>query len=49
MDYYFQLQRCHPPLRPMCMFMHELANESSSSFEQLKLELEEMIHFRKAG
>lgn len=47
-DYYFQLQRAVPKIEPVFLFMHELADERSLSFQLLVSKLEELLGSRAA-
>jgi hypothetical protein len=42
-DYYFQLKRATPPLEPVFVFLHELADERSESFVQLIRRMDELL------
>jgi hypothetical protein len=42
-DYYFQLRRATPPLDPIFVFLHELADERSESFTLLLRKMEELL------
>jgi hypothetical protein len=42
-DYYFQLKRATPPLEPIFVFLHELADERSESFGLLIRKMEELL------
>lgn len=42
-DYFFQLQRAVPRIEPVFLFMHELADERSLSFQFLVSKLEELL------
>ncbi|HYX34417.1 MAG TPA: hypothetical protein VE954_15035 [Oligoflexus sp.] len=42
-DYFFQLKRATPPLEPIFVFLHELADERSQSFMLLVRKMEELL------
>lgn len=39
-DYFFQLKRAHPPLEPIFVYLHELADERSQIFQYLLNQME---------
>lgn len=42
-DYYFQLKRATPPLEPIFIFLHELADDRSESFRLLLSRMNELL------
>jgi len=46
-DYYFQLKRAVPPIEPFFVFLHELADERSESFQLLRSRMEELLEAEK--
>jgi hypothetical protein len=46
-DYYFQLQRATPAIQPVFMFVHELADQKSRSYQRFLRSLVELAVVRK--